>query len=154
VSPLGDRVGRLREGAACCAALVAAAPASLAHSAAQDGYCDHKRLKEIHGIVEDFEKAAATAAAAAQRLVTKIGSRAAAQKAGSEHSDGGESISRTENSALSWLADAGMILRDPPVLHLLLHETVRATCAARLRDAFDTRRASAVGAHARGRGRA
>jgi hypothetical protein len=94
---------------------------ALAH--AQDGYCDHKRLKDIHAILEAFEKAAATSALATQKIVLKIG-RAAPQAAGSENSDGGESISRVEDSALLWLADAGMILRDPPVLHLLLHETV------------------------------
>lgn len=89
----------------------------------KDGYCDNKRLKDILGLVEALEKAAATSALSAQKLVLKLGSRAA-QAAGSENSDGGESISRSEDSALLWLADAGMVLRDPPAFHLLLHETV------------------------------
>ena len=123
----------MREGVALPRYFALELPLNLcAPSHLQDGYCDHKRLKDIHGILEAFEKAAATSALGTQKIVLKIG-RAGPQAAGSENSDGGESISRVEDSALLWLADAGMILRDPPVLHLLLHETVHPTRGGALR---------------------
>jgi hypothetical protein len=35
---------------------------------------------------------------------------------------GGESTCRPDNSLARVLADAGMVLRDPPIMHMLLHE--------------------------------
>ena len=43
---------------------------------------------------------------------------------------GGESCCTPEDTHADVLGDAGMILRDPPVLHLLLHETVRVRAVA------------------------
>ena len=99
--------------------------ALLLEGCVKDGHCEPKRLRDALGIMESLEKDAAASAAKAQKQSGKLGGRGAAQRAGSEASDGGESISRVEDSAAQWLADAGMVLRDPPVLHLLLHETVR-----------------------------
>jgi hypothetical protein len=49
-------------------------------------------------------------------------------KAEADDSDGGgESCCTPEDTHADVLGDAGMILRDPPVLHLLLHETVCTT---------------------------
>ena len=97
-------------------ALIALAPAL------QDGYCDQRRLKEIVGHLETLEKAVSAPGPSKQRLAVKLGRRAGAD---SEISDGGEGTCRPEETALTNLADAGMILRDPTVLHMLLHETVR-----------------------------
>ena len=91
-------------------------------TAPQDGYCDQKRLNDILNHLESLEKAALSSQ---KHAVGKLVGRAAARAAASENSDGGESISRAGDSAEMWLADAGMVLRDPPVIHLLLHETVR-----------------------------
>ena len=41
---------------------------------------------------------------------------------GDESDGGGESTCRPDDSLARVLADAGMILRDPPVMHMLLHE--------------------------------
>ena len=103
-------------------------PCTCTHStprmhASQDGFCDQRRLKEICAHLEALEKAAQASAVSKQRLAAKLGRRGAAE---SENSDGGDGTGRPEDAALSNLADAGMILRDPAVLHMLLHETVRA----------------------------
>ena len=71
--------------------------------------------------MEALEKAA-QAAAMSKRPAAKLGRRGTAE---SENSDGGDGVDRPEDAALSNLVDAGMILRDPAVFHLLLHETVR-----------------------------
>lgn len=70
--------------------------------------------------METIEKVALSSAVSKQRLAAKPARRGGA--ADGENGDGGE------ETALSNLADAGMILRDPPVLHMLLHETVRRAC--------------------------
>ena len=71
--------------------------------------------------MEGLEAAALTPAS--KRLAAKQGRRPAAD---SEMGDGPEGTGYAEDTPLSALADAGMILRDPPVFHMLLHETVRA----------------------------
>ena len=108
--------------------LLVVRPCACTHStphmhASQDGYCDQRRLKEIGAHLEALEKAGQASAMSKQRLAVKLGRRGAAE---SENSDGGEGSGRPEDPALSSLADAGMILRDPAVFHMLLHETVRA----------------------------
>jgi hypothetical protein len=90
--------------------------------AVQDGYCDQRRLKEICAHLEALEKAAQASAISKQRIAVKLGRRGAAE---SEISDGADGTGRPEDAASSDLVDAGMILRDPAVLHMLLHETVR-----------------------------
>ncbi len=75
----------------------------------------------ISAQIEKFERAVESAAST-RKIVPKFGGRVVAQGVTSENSDGGDS--RPEDTPATWLADAGMILRDPPMLHMLLHETV------------------------------
>lgn len=81
--------------------------------------------KAIDGLLEQ-------AIAAAMRPVRKVIKLAGVVVGTGDDSDGGEStIGRAEDTASLWLADAGMVLRDPPVLHLLLHEAVSVACFLR-----------------------
>ena len=87
-------------------------------------------------IIENAVKAAGKVRAKAKPKAPKptrfrlVGLGAAAKKDGIESDDGG-SISRVHDAQEKDDAfeqvpgDMGMILQDPPVLHLLLHETIR-----------------------------
>ena len=110
----------------------------------QDGYADEERLKAISAHVEKLERDV-DSAAASRKSVPKF--RLVAQGMHSENSDGGAS----EDMPATWLADAGLILRDPPVLHLLLHETARPLVRAAAAHA-PSADPLAAGAHAAKRG--
>lgn len=112
----------MRKGACARGSVRAHARAHQHVPALQDGYCDQRRLKEIVAHLETLE-AAAVAPASKQRITAKLTRRPAAD---SENPDGADAAGRPEETPLSNLADASMILRDPPVFHMLLHETVRA----------------------------
>ena len=116
----------------------------------QDGYADEERLKAISAHVEKLERDVESASAS-RKSVPKF--RLVAQGMQSENSDGGASVSRPEDTPATWLADAGLILRDPPVLHLLLHETARPLVRAAAAHA-PSADPLAAGAHAAKRGRA
>ena len=102
----------------------------------RDRYLDGRRLHEMGSILENAVgkmnakpkgKAAKVPKPTRFRLV---GLGAAAKKDGNESDDGG-SISRVhgvqekDDTQEQVTGDMGMILQDPPVLHLLLHETIR-----------------------------
>ena len=102
----------------------------------RDRYLDGRRLREMGSIIENAVQAAVKARAKAKPKAPKptrfrlVGFGAAAKKDGNESDDGG-SISRVHDAQEKDDAfeqvpgDMGMILQDPPVLHLLLHETIR-----------------------------
>ena len=62
--------------------------ALLLEGCVKDGHCEPKRLRDALGIMESLEKDAAASAAKAQKQSGKLGGRGAAQRAGSEASDG------------------------------------------------------------------
>ena len=70
-------------------------------------------------------KAITDASTGARRFIPIIGGRAVSQAAHGE-ADGDGSAPRTEESPATLLADAVMLLRDAPLMNLMLHETVRA----------------------------
>mmetsp|Transcript_1949 Transcript_1949/g.7146 ORF Transcript_1949/g.7146 Transcript_1949/m.7146 type:complete len:677 (+) Transcript_1949:3-2033(+) len=76
-----------------------------------------RSIKELQAILDDFPTPNAAPGKASKKR------KKAQQVAGD--SDGGESINRREEAQGVVLCEAGMMLRDPPVLHLLLHEMVR-----------------------------
>ena len=102
----------------------------------RDRYLDGRRLREMGSIIENAVKAAGKVRAKAKPKAPKptrfrlVGLGAAAKKDGNESDDGG-SICRVHDAQEKDDAfeqvpgDMGMILQDPPVLHLLLHETIR-----------------------------
>ena len=94
--------------------------------ALQDGYCDASRVADLAARVDEFQRVAAAALGQNARGSRARGGKQAQVLSDGENSDsdGGGSISKNENTGLNWLVDAGMLLRDPPVFHLLLHETV------------------------------
>lgn len=71
----------------------------------REGHCDQRRLAEMVTALESLE------------------ARVSRPMAGAREP---ESSKGAEDPAVVALADCAMILRDPPALHLLLHETVRA----------------------------
>jgi len=79
----------------------------------REGHCDPRRLAEIVAALEALE----TAAAAAARQIPKVVIR---------KMESSEGMVKAEDPAVAALADCAMALRDPPALHLLLHETARA----------------------------
>lgn len=103
-----------------CAAICATLEACV-----KDGHFDAARTEALVKAVEKLEgpaKEALVKLAAVRRHA-----RPTIDDGGSD-SDGGVSAiagSRADDSGLKWLADAGMVLSDAPVFHLLLHETVR-----------------------------
>lgn len=105
-------------------------------SCLRDGFFDPQRTEALNKAIEKLEgpaKEALTRLASARR-----NARPTIDDDGSE-SDGGVSAiagSRADESGLRWLADAAMVLSDPPVFHLLLHETARSDILIRSRIAF------------------
>ena len=105
----------------------------------RDKYLDNHRLHEMGSIIENaVEKAQAAkkeqeakAKKAGPTRFRLVGFGATAKKDGNESDDGG-SISRVhdmhekkDDRYEQVPGDMGMILQDPPVMHLLLHETIR-----------------------------
>lgn len=90
----------------------------------KDGYFDQERLVRICGIVERCERAVETAAPVRKTMTVRLNAQVVGP-VNSDNSNGGESISVPKDTPVTMLADAAMVLRDTPVFHMLLHETVR-----------------------------
>jgi len=88
----------------------------------QDGFLEHERLARVHDVVKRCERAVESVAPARKTVKLNVKLTGPAL---SDNSNGGESISIPEDTPVTMLADAAMILRDTPVFHMLLHETVR-----------------------------
>lgn len=78
----------------------------------------------ICGIVERCERAVETAAPVRKTMTVRLNAQVVGP-VNSDNSNGGESISVPKDTPVTMLADAAMVLRDAPVFHMLLHETVR-----------------------------
>jgi hypothetical protein len=90
----------------------------------KDGYFDQERLVKVCGIVERCERAVETAAPVRKTMTVRLNAQVVGP-VNSDNSNGGESISVPKDTPVTMLADAAMVLRDAPVFHMLLHETVR-----------------------------
>ncbi len=104
----------------------------------RDRYLDGRRLKEMGSLIDNAVKKAKSKTVKKPtktkptrfRIVGFGAKKAEAKKDGNESDDGG-SISRVhdvherDDTLEQVPGDMGMILQDPPVLHLLLHETIR-----------------------------
>ena len=104
----------------------------------RDRYLDNRRLAEMGNILDSAELASRTdvkkkgkAQPPKKKLKVKFTFGAAAKPTISESDGGASAVSRVQKieevvePAETILGDMGMILRDPPVFHLLLHETMR-----------------------------
>ena len=89
----------------------------------KDGFCDAKRVQDVNVIIDSLKRDA-EAVLRNVRARPRSSKQVLSDGEGSD-SDGGQSISKSDDIGVMWLVDAGMMLRDPPVFHLLLHETVR-----------------------------
>lgn len=104
-----------------CAALCA-----VLEQCVRDGHFDAARTDSLVRAVEKLEgpaKEALVRLASARRHARPV-----ITDDGGSDSEGGVSAvagGRVDDAGLKWLADAGMLLFDPPVFHLLLHETAR-----------------------------
>jgi len=100
----------------------------------RDKYLDTRRLHEMGSIIENAvekqRKVQTVKVKAGPTRFRLVGLGATAKKDGNESDDGG-SISRVHDASEKddryeqVPGDMGMILQDPPVMHLLLHETIR-----------------------------
>jgi hypothetical protein len=104
----------------------------------RDRYLDNRRLLEMGNILDSAELASRNdvknkgkAQPPKKKLKVKFTFGAAAKPTVSESDGGASAVSRVQKieevvePAETILGDMGMILRDPPVFHLLLHETMR-----------------------------
>ena len=105
----------------------------------RDRYLDNRRLLEMGNILDSAELASRNdvknkgkGQPQKKKLKVKFTFGAAAKPTVSESDGGASAVSRVQKiedvvePAKTILGDMGMILRDPPVFHLLLHETMRA----------------------------
>lgn len=104
----------------------------------RDRYLDNRRLLEMGNILDSAELASRNdvknkgkGQPPKKKLKVKFTFGAAAKPTVSESDGGASAVSRVQKiedvvePAETILGDMGMILRDPPVFHLLLHETMR-----------------------------
>lgn len=113
----------------------------------RDGCFEPARLGAAERCTDALLAAAKAAAQAhAARPARQVIKLAGVIVGGGEDSDGGESGVGRGDGACAALADAAMVLRDPPVLHLLAHEAVRTLegCVERQADPGDDPRLGAL----------
>ena len=91
----------------------------LTNAVCQDGAVGQERLAGISSLLQDLSSSLESTNGA-PRLPVKFGGRLVGQEL-----DTAELAGRVDDTPVTWAADAAMLLRDPPLLHLLLHETVR-----------------------------
>lgn len=91
----------------------------LTNAVCQDGAVGQERLAGISSLLQDLSSSL-DSTNGAPRLPVKFGGRLVGQEL-----DTAQLAGRVDETPATWAADAAMLLRDPPLLHLLLHETVR-----------------------------
>ena len=74
------------------------------------------RLNSVSSHIKQLEQAL-EASSTARTFAIKLGGRGVGE-------GDADAALRADETPATWLADSAMLLRDPPLLHLLLHETV------------------------------